>query len=302
MEIISYGGWDRCARFAVGDIELIVTLEVGPRVLSFGFVGGPNELCQYERHRGLKGGSEYRSYGGHRLWVSPELQHITYEPDNDDVQTRESDEGWVFSTPLGHVGIERSIEVIPVPERHAFRLVHRLTNHREDPFECAPWCVTVMAPGGQCLIPQAPYVSHSETFLPARPIVLWPYTRMSDSRLEWGDEVIRVLQTGADTPQKIGSFVEQGFIAYANHENLFMKRFDVHPGKVHADFGCNVEVYTRHDMLEVESLGPLVTLNPGETCTHTETWYLMRDVLVPSKDDECADLLREYMSSHPHLG
>lgn len=301
MDIISFGGWARCARFVVNDIELIVTLDVGPRVISFGFVDGRNELCRYERHQGLTGGTDYRSYGGHRLWISPELAETTYEPDNNPVSVEESQDGWIFTTPIGHVGVQRSIEVIPDVDRSAFRLVHRLTNRREDAFECAPWCVTVMAPGGECLFPQAPFVSHRDTFLPARPIVLWPYTRMSDPRIEWGDEVIRIAQTTEETPLKIGSFVSQGFIAYANDGHVFMKRFDQHPGEPYPDFGCNVEVYTRHDMLEVESLGPLTTLAPGATCQHAETWYLERDTLVPRKNEDCAELMREWMSSHPHL-
>ena len=38
---------------------------------------------------GKKGGSEYRSYGGHRLWIAPEDEERTTQPDNDPVEYEE---------------------------------------------------------------------------------------------------------------------------------------------------------------------------------------------------------------------
>ena len=32
MEIIPYGGWKRAARLVCGDTELVVTLDIGPRM------------------------------------------------------------------------------------------------------------------------------------------------------------------------------------------------------------------------------------------------------------------------------
>ena len=33
MEVMSYGGWEKCIRMENGEIELVVTQEVGPRVI-----------------------------------------------------------------------------------------------------------------------------------------------------------------------------------------------------------------------------------------------------------------------------
>ena len=44
-------------------------------------------------------------------------------------------------------------------------------------------------------------------------------------------------------------------------------------GANYPDDGCNFETYTNHEMLEIESLGPLVTLAPGESSAHQERWF-----------------------------
>jgi hypothetical protein len=52
---------------------------------------------------------------------------------------------------------------------------------------------------------------------------------------------------------------------------LFLKRFDPAPGP-HPDLGCNAETFTNHEMLELETLSPLVSIAPGPAATHVERW------------------------------
>src|SRR5947209_869066 len=99
MEIVSYGGWDRCARIVSGQIEMIVTLEVGPRIIRLGQIGGPNEFVEYPDEMGKRGGDEYRSYGGHRLWIAPEEMPKTYFPDNAPVEYEVDGQWHVFTAP-----------------------------------------------------------------------------------------------------------------------------------------------------------------------------------------------------------
>jgi hypothetical protein len=50
------------------------------------------------------------------------------------------------------------------------------------------------------------------------------------------------------------------------------------------DFGCNCEVYTDKHSLELETLGPLRTLEPEMAAEHTEHWWLFKD--IPSGNDD----------------
>ncbi|MEI6376491.1 MAG: hypothetical protein WCO97_04790, partial [bacterium] len=49
---------------------------------------------------------------------------------------------------------------------------------------------------------------------------------------------------------------------------------------------CNFETFTNSDMLEIESLGPLATLQPGESTSHPETWHLAAAPAEIDPEDE----------------
>ena len=87
MEIVkcSYGGWDNCLEISNEQVKLLITLDVGPRVIFYGFIDGQNMFKNFDEQMGLTGGDEWRIYGGHRLWHAPEVAPRTYSPDNEPV-------------------------------------------------------------------------------------------------------------------------------------------------------------------------------------------------------------------------
>lgn len=290
MEVTHWNGWE-CARVASGDLEVLITLDVGPRIVKLSRAGGQNLLHESHEQRGLKGGSDYRSYGGHRLWIAPESKEITYFPENEPVEVLEEG-GWLsLRSAVDSHGLQRELRIRPA-EAAGFELEHRIHNLGEIGFELAPWALTVMAPGGECIFPQDPFVAHSENFLPVRPLVLWSYTDMSDPRWTWGRRLIRLRHDPDRGPQKVGAFVRQGWAAYALGDDVFVKRFGAVEGGRYADFGCNFETFTRHDMLEVESLGLLETVASGDYASLRETWTVVASGDLPSDEDAATQFLQ----------
>ena len=55
VEKTEYKGWKNCYRVTNGEIELIVTSDVGPRVIRFGFVGGQNLFKEFPDELGKSG-------------------------------------------------------------------------------------------------------------------------------------------------------------------------------------------------------------------------------------------------------
>ena len=279
MEKTSYGGWDNCVRLANGEIELIATTDVGPRIIRLGFVGGPNLFKEYADLLGKTGGDEWRIYGGHRFWHAPEAKPRTYWPDNSPVEYRWDGRTLVLTPPPETPnGVQKVVEVVLAPDTNRVTVRHRLVNVSPWAMELAPWALTVMAPGGRAIFPQEPYIPHTERLLPGRPMVLWNYTDMADPRWTWGRKYVQLRQDPtATTPQKAGLFNSLGWAAYTLNDTVFIKRYDADPGAVYPDWGCNTESFTNQDMLEVESLGPLTRLAPnGGTVEHVERWYLFK--------------------------
>ena len=284
---IAYGGWPNCCHVSNGLVELIVTTDVGPRLIWFGFPG-ENELAEFPADLGRTGGNEFRLYGGHRLWHAPESKDRTYYPDNAPVALEPGTDGVRVIQPTETTThIQKEMEVSLSPERPHVRILHRLRNHNLWAVELSVWALTAMAPGGIAVIPLPPRGSHAEHLLPSSTLALWPYTDLSDQRLTWGRRYVLLRQDpNRAAPLKIGASVPDGWAAYARKDHLFIKTFRHVPGASYPDFGSSCETYTDGDMLELETLGPLTHVEPGDMLEHVENWFLWKGVPIPSGDDD----------------
>lgn len=292
MEKLNYKGWPNCYYLSNGIVDLIVTTDVGPRIIRFGFVGGENEFKEYESMLGKMGGSEWRIYGGHRLWHAPEAKPRTYFPDNYPIQLETHPDFVRLVQPVETTtGIQKEMDVRLAREGAHVQITHRLRNTNCWAVELAPWALSVMAPGGTGIIPLPPRGTHAKFLTPLSTIALWAYTDMADPRWTWGSKYILLRQDPqTKTPQKIGAMVLDGWIAYARNGHLFLVTFDYMSEASYPDLGCSAEMFTDGAMLEIETLGPLLRLQPGAFLEHTERWFLFRDVPVPKDDadvDEC---------------
>ena len=300
MPVVPFAGFSRALAIESGPVTAIATLEVGPRILFLGETGGQNMLRVPDREGGRLDDGAYHGYGGHRLWTAPEDRVETYAPENAPPVYSEEAGAHVFQIPANEFDIAKRMAVAP-DGAGGFRLRHTIRNEGDRVQRLAPWGITVMAPGGECVFPQAEFVAHTDRLLPVRPLVLWGYARMADPRFTWGDHVVRVRHDAGRGPLKIGALVEQGIAVYANGGHTFVKRFSAAMAGDYPDMGCNFETFTREDMLEVESLAPLVTMAKGEEATLDETWYLLLNEVPPTGDEECGEWLRRLDMRCPHL-
>ncbi len=294
MQKVAYGGWPRCIRLANQNIELIATTDIGPRIIRFGFVGGPNLFKEFAEV-GKTGGDAWRSYGGHRLWHAPEVMPRSYAPDNGPIEHQWDGATLKLIQPTETAtGIQKEIKVTLDAQRNSVTVRHQLANKNPWPVELAPWALTVMQGPGRAILPQEP---SSNELLPIRPVALWGYTNMADPRWKWGAKFIQLgCDPAATTAQKVGLGNKQGWAAYYRDGQVFLKRVAFDPAAAYPDFGCNVECYTNGDMLEVESLGPLTKLAPNATVEHVERWYLCRAKIGESDHEievAMAPLLRQ---------
>ena len=292
LERISYRGWENAYRISNATIELVVLADVGPRVVSYRFVGsGENIFHEVPEQAGLIGGSDFRLYGGHRLWIWPEIER-TYFPDNSPVTVSQSHKQVSFTAPVESAApgsnLQKELE-IRLDEGSRVTVTHRVTNRDSRSTELALWAPTVMKAGGRAILPLPPRVAmDKDHFQSVGPLTLWSFTDFADSRWVLGTEYVQLQQqtnpTGRFLEQMTGVYNPEGWSAYFLNGTLFLKTAPLTPGALYPDFGCNFEVFTNPDFLELESLGPRVQLGPGESTSHTESWALFKD--VPGGNDD----------------
>jgi hypothetical protein len=275
-------------------VEVVVTAGVGPRVLRYAFVGGENIFGEYPEASFTTEWGVWKPRGGHRLWAAPEVSPRTYAPDDAPLEVTE--EGALaarFAQPTdARTGLQKEMLVELDAEGSGVRVLHRITNRNGRVVELAPWALTIMRAGGEVIIPQEPFGAHPEFLLPARPLVLWRYTDLSDPRLSLGRRLVRVRPDEKnDAPQKIGLLNKQGWAAYHAGGELFVKTYPFEEGATYPDYNCNTEVFTAGPFVELETLAPLARLAPGEAAEHEERWGLFGGVAPGEGEDAFADAL-----------
>lgn len=289
LTTVDFHGWRNTQVLANDSAELVIPLEVGPRVLSYRLKNGPNVFFCRVEDMGRTGGNEFRAYGGHRLWHAPEALARTYTRDNRPVAFTQLPQGVRLTMAADELaGVEKEIDVALAEEGPLVTIVHRLTNRTPWPVELAAWAITQVAPGGLQIAPLPPHAPHGpEHLLPAHTFSLWSYSNLADPRWRLGARYVALRQDpSAEGAQKLGMRIAAGWSAYAYRDHLFVKRFAWAPEAKYPDHGVNYETFTNSDMLELESLGPLCVLEPGATVRHVERWSLFAGVPEPHSDDD----------------
>ncbi len=285
IETVDYAPFGQCCRISNGIIEAFVTLEMGPRVIRFGFVGGKNVFAEHMPES--LDPSTWNILGGHRLWHAPEDLVRTYVPDNAPVEMNVIEGVVTFTQAVeAGTGIQKRIEITLEPSMAVAYIHHELTNTNDAPLTLAPWALSVMAKGGTAIIPMPPRGHHPEDLLPANSLIVWPYTDLGDARWHYGYEYLLLRQDPASNPArplKIGVSSVR-WLAYVNNGVMFAKATPYHEGALYPDRGSAVELFTNDWMLELETLGPLVEVQPGCVVNHSEKWALFRDVPAVTND------------------
>lgn len=291
---VAYGGWADNLKLSNGQIELIATLDVGPRLIRFGMVDGQNFFAELPDEMGKTGETEFVLRGGHRFWHAPEVMPRTYAPDNAPVSADIIDNFSFCLTPPAESenGIQKQLEVRMAADANEVTVTHRLTNIGPWEVSLAPWALSVMKAGGMEIIPMPEQRPHAGNFVPEAAVILWPVTDMSDARIHWGRRYTMFTQDTARGPMKFGMSQQLGWAAYLLNRQLFVKYFDYLPGATYADLGCNFETYSDERLLEIESLGPLAPLGPGESTEHIETWRLFDNIADVSDEDSIARVVQ----------
>ncbi len=300
---IDYPPFGRCLEMENGAVRLLATLDLGPRIISFGTPGGKNVFAELPDSKageapagtfdifGDKG--VWHIYGGHRLWSSPEAMPRSYFPDNSAVSYKVEGNVLTLSGDAQEwIGLCPSITITMDEKEPKVTVLHTLKNTGAWPITFAPWALSVMAPGGTLYLPQN---TTDKGLLHNRVFSLWPYSDATDERFTLGKSTItlRQLKT-ADTNFKIGIACERSCGAYLNDGTLFAKRYTHEDGATYPDGGVSLEAFTCADMLEFETLAPCREVAPGAEATHTETWYIHENVAFPETEEEIETLLATY--------
>lgn len=302
---IYYKSFGRCLEITNSIVRLAVTLDFGPRIIRYSFLDGKNIMFEDTKKTFGETNSDmemvygtdamWKIYGGHRLWIAPEDRLRTYYPDNAAITYKLTNTGAVFSPPIqSWTGYGYTFRIDMRDNSSDVIIEHCVTNHGSSNVELSLWPITVLSPGGVEIVPQP---TKNTGYAPRTHLTFWDYVKMTDKRLTWLDKYIILKQDSKSVGNmKFGINSEHGFAMYFNHGNLFVKQFAVNPNGNYPDGGMSFETFTNPLFLEMESLGELKSLSPGETTVHTENWSLYKEEVPELTDCEIEKLKQKYIT------
>ncbi len=279
METLTYMGLKNCIKLSNGSVDVIATTEVGPRILFYGPTGGENVFGHHPEASKDTALGTWKPYGGHRLWVWPEVFPATYAPDNDPIEhTAEGEFGLLLKQPVDKAGMEKQIRLTLAPDGTKVRVEQTITNHNLWPIDIAAWAISIVA-GGTSILPREPFQTHDEYVPVTQPLALCAFTDLQDPRFTLGLKYILLrCDPSRANSQKLGLRNKQNWCAHLVNDTLFVKQFTHDERASYPDYEVNNEVYTEGAFQELELLGPHRAVATGDSLTLIEEWNLFEDV------------------------
>lgn len=262
-DAIRWNHWE-ALRCLGGDCELILGVSAGPRILSFRRCGGPNLL--YRDTTDFRVG-DWRLYGGHRFTVAPEGDD-SYAPDNDPCVVLAGEHDVRVTAPTGPGGTQRVLMIRESRDGAGFDLDHLLVNRSDRSWRGALWAITC--------------VPHTSTVVAPRgnaKLRCWPGSGAD----QWQVAPRHFAMTPDGSRAKVGWHCPAGWLASLQPGGTFVIHCPSTPAPADCvDDGCNLEVFTCPDYVELETLSGLITLAPGEKAIHRQRWRLLAPTFVPT--------------------
>ena len=269
-------------------------LKNAARIVRFYPQGRENIFAEMKKEPVSTSYGDFYFRGGHRLWHAPENMPRTYIPDNEGALLSDIPNGVrIEMPPEPWTHIAKTIEIELNPEKPQAILRHELRNDGPWSVEFAPWALTMFKQGGVGIFPQPAGNVDDAGLLSNRRLSLWPYTEINDPRLILRDDFLLVRAIPSLPPLKFGYFNPHGWMGYWINDVLFVKRFDALNDAQYPDNGCNVESYCNNEFIELESLGELTRVAPGQTVFHNELWEIHETLDVSFIPTEIKNLVSE---------
>ncbi|HOP10436.1 MAG TPA: hypothetical protein PK629_02995 [Oscillospiraceae bacterium] len=299
-QIENYKTYGKVVAITNGTVDIKVTADVGPRVIYLALADGQNVMFNDDSREVTKGKGDpifesafgkdkyWQIYGGHRIWASPEEYPYSYVPGDEPVKWTAEGNKFTFEPNMfPTLGLKFTLELVIDNKKPLVTVNNIIENHSGGIRRIAVWALSVLASNGLEIVPLP---KEKPELLSSGTLELWPYTNMADGRVHWGKEYItlRSVEGTPDGAFKFGITNTAGRAAYINNGTAFIKKFTHNKHGNYPDHGMSFETYTNDKFIEMETLGELSEMLPGETSVHTEQWVLKKVAKAPNPKNEAA--------------
>jgi hypothetical protein len=276
---IDYHGWAGAYRLTNGTVELVYVPQVG-RIMRYGYIGKSNVLWE---NPGMAGKvvkpsanlKDWANFGGDKLWPAPQDRwgwppDPFIDPGTYSVTVSANKHLLIMGQPSVKSGMRFSRDISLTRADTGVIIVNTMTNTDKESVHWGLWEITQVDDPEVAGIPAA----GNEGFK------LLTQGQTPTNAVTVTNGIARVRRDPKKSG-KIGSTAAGGWVI--SERNGVRFRVAASPSEKrnpeYPDGGCRQEVYWNQDpdkYVELELLGPVVHIAPGESVTQTVRWTLER--------------------------
>ncbi len=284
LQTVNYRGWDGCRALVAGPYRVVVAPALGGRIMEYSRHGvGPlwNNPAELGKPR-PSDPKQWWNTGGFKNWPAPQSRW-GWPPDSQLDAAPATVTPWMRNGRLyGMVIIGQESRASGIaftrhlrldPQTGRLRLVQTM---RALPMNTAPvaWSVWGIAQVDAAGIVATPLNPRSRF-----PNGIHFYDDKAKASKAWSKHGDLMILHNLGEPLKWGADTDSGWMAWLKGRQAFVMRFPRRlPGRSYPDEESVAQVYTNDKVLpytEMEVVGPMVTLRPGEATTVVNEWRLI---------------------------
>lgn len=275
---INYKHYGKCLKITNSVVEIMVTIEYGPRIVKYGYVSGRNQFAEDVNNKISTSHGDYYIIGGHRFWHLPENKDRTYIPDNKKVEYESIFNGVRLIQEIEKwTQVQKIIEITFELSSSKVNILHKIVSLNAFDINISVSGITAMSKGGIEIIPLE---ERKIGTMPNKSFVFWPYSNIKDSRVYFGDRYIamKVCENVFEN-FKIGFNTNLSYAMYYNENELFVKQFKRDKNNSnYPHMGCSYESFIGINYIEMQTNSPIYTISTNQCVEHLEIWDLYKDV------------------------
>ncbi len=298
-EIISSDGYEDCIEIRNDTVRVVLEPSRGGRVLRYE-INGANILFIDPRDNGLPPGQiDHRHFG-------PSAGRFDVGPPKFVPRSRAS---WLGAYEVKILGERKVLLIGPADPDWGVRVSREfeladsgtqlickqvMTNESGERKRISHWSRTFAVGNGVAMWPVNPMTRFPKGYVVHGPGKVVDFNP-EDPSVRKRDGILEIYK--APERPKFEMDPMDGWMAYAAPNNLlFIKTFPVYPDKVYGEMTAATASiwYYKEEIVELEPIGPWEWVEPGESISYTETWYLF-PFEFPEDRKPDLELVRQYL-------
>lgn len=271
--------YGKCVSINNGTVKVIVSVDVGPKIIFWGYTNGENmlyipyDILEYDEPISQKIPPDifFKRYG-HEIMLAYEKNKPVVLSSGTTIYSILK-EGVVFSCSNPKLGLSANLEIIIQDKSNSIMIVHSIENTNEKTQNFSICSSTFVTQDGTLLVPQnMDDLGNS----PNRVLALWKKSNINDSRLYVANEYLRFNNTSTDKSSvlKLGINNRRAWSTYTKDGNTFLKHYLHNKKAKYLNFDSSFIIDSKKELLSLKVLSPIYNVQKNEIAKMAEYWSL----------------------------